>query len=50
LGEVVELAAGLAPSDQVIQNPPDGIGNGDEVRVARAPAGAPVAAKAEKST
>ena len=50
LGEVVELAAGLAPSDQVIQNPPDGIGNGDEVRVARAPAGAPVAAKADKST
>jgi RND family efflux transporter MFP subunit len=50
LGAVVELAAGLASGDQVIQNPPDGIGNGDEVRVARASAGGPVAAKAGKST
>jgi RND family efflux transporter MFP subunit len=40
LGAVVELAAGLAPNDQVIQNPPDGIGNGDQVRIAGAPAGA----------
>jgi RND family efflux transporter MFP subunit len=38
LGAVVELASGLAPNDQVIQNPPDGIGNGDQVRIARAPA------------
>ena len=29
LGAVVELASGLAPNDRVIQNPPDGIGNGD---------------------
>jgi RND family efflux transporter MFP subunit len=50
LGAVVELAAGLASSDQVIQNPPDGIGNGDQVRVARAPAGGPVAPKVEKAT
>ena len=39
LGAVVELASGLAPGDQVIQNPPDGIGNGDQARIARAPAG-----------
>jgi RND family efflux transporter MFP subunit len=31
LGPVVELASGLAPDDRVIQNPPDGIGNGAEV-------------------
>jgi RND family efflux transporter MFP subunit len=33
LGSVIEIAAGLGPHDQVIQNPPDGIGNGDVVRV-----------------
>ena len=43
LGAVVELASGLAPDDQVIQNPPDGIGNGDQVRIARAPVGATAA-------
>jgi RND family efflux transporter MFP subunit len=39
LGSVVELASGLAPDDRVIENPPDGIGNGDQVRFARAAAG-----------
>jgi RND family efflux transporter MFP subunit len=34
LGTVVELASGLAPSDRVIQNPPDGIGSGAQVRLA----------------
>jgi RND family efflux transporter MFP subunit len=37
LGSVVELASGLSPSDRVIQNPPDGIGNGAQVRLAGAP-------------
>jgi RND family efflux transporter MFP subunit len=47
LGAVVELASGLAPNDRVIQNPPDGIGNGTEVSLAgAAPAGA-LAAKAK---
>ncbi|MHB8816649.1 MAG: efflux RND transporter periplasmic adaptor subunit [Steroidobacteraceae bacterium] len=36
LGSVVELASGLAPTDRVIQNPPDGVGNGDPVRLAGA--------------
>jgi RND family efflux transporter MFP subunit len=36
LGSVVEIASGLAPSDRVIENPPDGIGNGAEVRLAAA--------------
>jgi RND family efflux transporter MFP subunit len=34
LGAVVELASGLTPNDRVIENPPDGIGNGDPVRLA----------------
>jgi RND family efflux transporter MFP subunit len=34
LGAVVELASGLTPDDRVIQNPPDGIGNGALVRLA----------------
>jgi RND family efflux transporter MFP subunit len=39
LGAVIELASGLAPEDRVIQNPPDGIANGTEVRLVGAPAG-----------
>ena len=39
LGPVVELASGLAPEDRVIQNPPDGIANGTEVRLIGTPAG-----------
>jgi hypothetical protein len=47
LGAVVELASGLAPNDRVIQNPPDGIGNGTEVRLAGAAPGGVLAAKAK---
>jgi RND family efflux transporter MFP subunit len=36
LGAVIELASGLSPDDRVIQNPPDGIGNGATVRLAGA--------------
>jgi RND family efflux transporter MFP subunit len=36
LGPVVELASGLSSNDRVIQNPPDGVGNGDQVRLAGA--------------
>jgi len=46
LGAVVELATGLAPNDRVIENPPDGVANGAEVRVA---GGAPVVAAASKT-
>jgi RND family efflux transporter MFP subunit len=46
LGSVVEIASGLAPSDRVIENPPDGIGNGADVRLAVA---APTVADAGKS-
>jgi RND family efflux transporter MFP subunit len=48
LGAVVELASGLAPGDQVIQNPPDGIASGDPVRIARPPGS--VAADAKSRT
>jgi RND family efflux transporter MFP subunit len=40
LGPVIELASGLAPGDRVIQNPPDGIGTGAEVRLVETPGGA----------
>ena len=32
-GAVVELASGVAPNDRVIENPPDGIGNGAQVHI-----------------
>jgi membrane fusion protein, multidrug efflux system len=36
LGTSLELASGLTPQDRVIESPPDGVGNGDTVRVANA--------------
>jgi RND family efflux transporter MFP subunit len=39
LGAIVELATGVSPNDRVIQNPPDGIDNGAEVRLAGGAAG-----------
>jgi RND family efflux transporter MFP subunit len=38
LGRVVELASGLSAGDRVIESPPDGIANGDPVRIARSDA------------
>jgi RND family efflux transporter MFP subunit len=38
LGKEVELATGLAPSDRVVTSPPDGIAQGDQVRIAGEPA------------
>jgi RND family efflux transporter MFP subunit len=43
LGTIIELASGLSPSDRVIENPPDGIGNGALVRLADAASGGVVA-------
>ncbi len=40
LGTVVEIASGVAASDRVIENPPDGIGTGTTVRLAGAAPGA----------
>jgi RND family efflux transporter MFP subunit len=36
LGTSIELAGGLEPTDRVIESPPDGVENGDVVRVAAA--------------
>ena len=47
LGAVIELAAGIEPSDRVIENPPDGIGNGAEVRLVGAKPGVADAGKGE---
>jgi multidrug efflux pump subunit AcrA (membrane-fusion protein) len=35
LGKIIELGSGLAADDNVIESPPDGIANGDTVRIAR---------------
>jgi RND family efflux transporter MFP subunit len=44
LGKIVELGSGISSDDRVIENPPDGIANGAQVRIAAAP----VKAKNEK--
>jgi membrane fusion protein, multidrug efflux system len=36
-GQTIEIASGLEANDRVIQSPPDGISEGDAVRVAEAP-------------
>jgi membrane fusion protein, multidrug efflux system len=38
LGRTIELASGLTPEDRVVVTPPDGIADGDQVRVAGAAA------------
>ncbi len=53
LGSVVEVASGLSPADRIIDNPPDSLEDGDQVKVAPAaaepaPASAPIAAGAAK--
>jgi RND family efflux transporter MFP subunit len=39
LGKEIEIGSGLTAADQVIENPPDGIASGDQVRVSRASGG-----------
>jgi RND family efflux transporter MFP subunit len=48
LGAVVELASGVGPNDRVIQNPPDGIDNGAEVRLTGAAADGEIAGSKAK--
>jgi RND family efflux transporter MFP subunit len=47
LGAVIEIASGLSPNDRVIENPPDGIGTGAEVRLAAAAPGVAAAGQAK---
>jgi multidrug efflux pump subunit AcrA (membrane-fusion protein) len=35
LGTAIEIASGLSPEDRVIENLPDGVAEGDQVRVTR---------------
>ena len=48
LGREIELASGLAPDDRVIIAPPDGIADGDQVRVAGGRAGGKPTTASEK--
>ncbi|MNL76753.1 hypothetical protein D3C87_2027690 [compost metagenome] len=41
LGKTLEVQSGLASHDQVIENPPDGVSDGDVVNVATAAASKP---------
>ena len=36
-GKTIEVGSGLAPNDRVVINPPDGLADGDEVRIAKNP-------------
>lgn len=36
-GKTIEIGTGLAPNDRVVINPPDGLADGDEVRIAKNP-------------
>ena len=38
-GDVIEISSGLALNDRIIDSPPDGIGQGDQVRIAPASTG-----------
>jgi RND family efflux transporter MFP subunit len=49
LGGTIEIASGLAQNDRVIQNPPDGVANGDFVRVIAPPAASAVAGARPKT-
>jgi RND family efflux transporter MFP subunit len=49
LGQVVEIATGLAADDRVIDSPPDGMANGDPVRVVNGNAAKPAAPRDKKS-
>jgi len=47
LGSKIEIASGLGANDRVIQNPPDGIATGAEVRIAGSTAKTPDGAKSK---
>jgi multidrug efflux pump subunit AcrA (membrane-fusion protein) len=48
LGRTIELASGLTPDDRVVVTPPDGIADGDPVRIAGEAAKAKPAKVSEK--
>jgi membrane fusion protein, multidrug efflux system len=48
LGRDIELASGISPDDRIITAPPDGLADGDQVRVAGSPKGGKPATASEK--
>jgi membrane fusion protein (multidrug efflux system) len=46
LGQVIELATGIDAQDRIIESPPDGLNNGDEVRVVKGPGASKQSAQA----
>jgi hypothetical protein len=48
LGADIELASGISADDRIIVAPPDGIADGDQVRVSGGKAGAKPATASEK--
>jgi RND family efflux transporter MFP subunit len=46
LGQVIEIATGIDAQDRIIESPPDGLSDGDEVRVVKGPGAAKQAAQA----
>ena len=50
LGTVIEISSGLAATDRVIDSPPDGIGKGDQVRIAPGSTGGSMLAAASSPT
>jgi RND family efflux transporter MFP subunit len=48
LGDVIEISSGLAATDRVIDSPPDGIGKGDQVRIAPGSPSGPMLAAASR--
>ena len=47
LGQVIEISSGIAVTDRVIESPPDGLNDGDEVRVVKGPGANKQAAQAQ---
>jgi RND family efflux transporter MFP subunit len=46
LGQVIELSTGVEAQDRIIESPPDGLNNGDEVRVVKGPGASKQSAQA----
>ena len=50
LGDVIEISSGLMATDRIIDSPPDGIGKGDQVRIAPGSPGGAMLTAASRRT
>ncbi len=48
LGQVIEISTGIAVDDRIIESPPDGLNDGDEVRVVKGPGASKQSAQARE--